>query len=372
MGEYQYYEFQALDQPLTPEAQQEMRRLSSRVHLTANSASFVYNYADFRGNPVDILSSYFDVMLYITNWGTRQLMFRFPRQAITAQVQEQYHYAEFFEWSPVREYVILNIEYHDESGDWGWVEGEGLLPGIAPARNDILRGDLRALYLAWLIVARDELWILEDDEDLMGPPVPPNLQNLSPTLKNFAAFFDLDPNLIAAAVQFSPTVTSSDEALGAQMDHLSDEEKNDFLRRLLRGEAHLDVALAARLRKLTGIDQRDAQSEARSSLRQLVADAEQIAQQRREEKRKQAQVARLKKLKDVAVQEPALWADIPGLIQQKKSSAYDEAVSILKDLRDLAAHQNRSSEFQVKMNAIKAQYPTLRGLHSRMKSAGLL
>lgn len=67
MSEYQYYEFQALDSPLTPEAQAEMRRLSSRVHLTATSASFVYNYGDFRGNPYDVLANYFDTMLYITN-----------------------------------------------------------------------------------------------------------------------------------------------------------------------------------------------------------------------------------------------------------------------------------------------------------------
>lgn len=372
MSEYQYYEFQALDQPLTSEAQQEMRRLSSRVNLTTRSASFVYNYGDFRGNPFDILSKHFDAMLYITNWGTRQLMFRFPRQAIPLQVQEQYSYAESLEWSSAGNYTILNIEVCEEDGGWGWVEGEGLLSGIIPVRSDILRGDLRGLYLAWLVMARAEFEILEDDEDLVGPPIPPNMQSLSPALENFAAFFDLDPDLIAAAAHLSPVVEPSDQALGAQLDRLPDDEKQHFLLRLLRGEAHLDVALAARLRELARPDDRAMPSASARSIRQLLADVRHIAKQRREVERKQAEIERLKRLEKTARQEDELWASIPGLIEQKKAQAYDEAVSILKDLRDLAAHQNRSSEFRQKMVAIKNQHPTLHGLHTRMKRAGLI
>ena len=39
MSEYQYYEFQAVDRPLTEEAQAVMRRLSSRVELRPVSAA---------------------------------------------------------------------------------------------------------------------------------------------------------------------------------------------------------------------------------------------------------------------------------------------------------------------------------------------
>ncbi len=372
MSEYQYYEFQALDQPLTTEAQQAMRSLSSRVYLTARSASFVYNYSDFPADPFEILSEYFDVMLYITNWGTHQLMFRFPRQAIPTPVQAQYQSAECMEWLPAGDYTILNIKYHDESGDWGWVEGEGLLPGIVPVRDDILRGDCRALYLAWLVSVRDEFDILEDDEDLVGPPIPPNLHNLTASLKNFMEFFDLDSDLVAAAAQFSPTVTPSDEKLGGYLARLPDEEKDRFLRRLLRGEAHLDVALAARLRELRDPAEDATSSETKRSLRQLIADAQQIAERRRAAERKQAEIKRLKKLEKVAQQEAALWARIPGLIAQKRAKAYDNAVNILKDLHDLAKHQGRSAEFRERMVAIKNEHPTLRGLHRRMEKARLL
>jgi len=56
-----------------------IKKLSSRVNLTPTSASFVYNYGDFPGNAEKILEQYFDVMLYISNWGSRRLMFRFPK-----------------------------------------------------------------------------------------------------------------------------------------------------------------------------------------------------------------------------------------------------------------------------------------------------
>lgn len=68
----------------------------------------------------------------------------------------------------------LNIELNEEDGDGEWIEGEGLLPGIMQVRSDILRGDYRVLYLAWLMIAEYELEVLEEDEDLGEPPVPPN------------------------------------------------------------------------------------------------------------------------------------------------------------------------------------------------------
>ncbi|MBD2621306.1 MAG: hypothetical protein PX481_04915 [Microcystis sp. M53603_WE2] len=42
MSEYQYYEFQAIDRPLTQEERAAISQLSSRVKPTATSASFTY------------------------------------------------------------------------------------------------------------------------------------------------------------------------------------------------------------------------------------------------------------------------------------------------------------------------------------------
>ena len=51
MSEYQYYEFLALDKPLTNEQRAELRKLSSRAEITATRFVNEYNYGDFRGNP---------------------------------------------------------------------------------------------------------------------------------------------------------------------------------------------------------------------------------------------------------------------------------------------------------------------------------
>ncbi len=73
MSEYQYYEFRAIDRPLSEEQRKRVSALPSRAHVTSHSAIFVYNYGDFRGDPEQLMRDSFDAMLYISNWGTRRL-----------------------------------------------------------------------------------------------------------------------------------------------------------------------------------------------------------------------------------------------------------------------------------------------------------
>lgn len=372
MSEYQYYAFQALDHPLTHDAQAEMRSLSSRVQLTASSASFVYNYGNFRGDPYQILAKYFDAMLYVSNWGISQVMFRFPKSAIPDEVMTTYSYAESLEWSAEGDYVIVNILLQEEEPSGNWIEGEGLLPGIAPLRYDILRGDYRALYLGWLMIAAGEAEVLEEDEDLTGPPIPPGLQALSPALENLVDFFAIDPDVVTAASQASSKLENPDKKFSAYLGLLSEAEKHNFLERLLTGELRLDIALENRLNELSGISKAHLAGSEQRTIRQLLAAATVVKQERREVERQQKEAVRLKKLETIAKQESNLWARIPVLIGQKQTSAYEEAVSILKDLRDLAAHQQREAEFKEKMAAIKERHSTLHGLQRRLKEAGLV
>ncbi len=88
--EYQYYEFQAIDRHLTKAEQEYVQSLSSRVRPTATRAVFTYSYADFPGRPLSVLEKCFDAMLYMANWGSYQLAFRFPKSAVNIQVLESY------------------------------------------------------------------------------------------------------------------------------------------------------------------------------------------------------------------------------------------------------------------------------------------
>ena len=62
MSEYQYYEFQTIDRPLTSKEQAEIRELSSRVKMTPTQAIFLYNYGSFHNKPEEVLTKYFDAI----------------------------------------------------------------------------------------------------------------------------------------------------------------------------------------------------------------------------------------------------------------------------------------------------------------------
>jgi hypothetical protein len=44
-----------------------------------------YQWGNFRGDPRKIMERYFDAFLYLANWGTRQLMFRLPREVLDTE-----------------------------------------------------------------------------------------------------------------------------------------------------------------------------------------------------------------------------------------------------------------------------------------------
>jgi hypothetical protein len=55
VSEYQYYEFQAVDRPLTKAEMAELRDLSTRATITPTRFVNVYNFGDFRGNPLEVM-----------------------------------------------------------------------------------------------------------------------------------------------------------------------------------------------------------------------------------------------------------------------------------------------------------------------------
>src|SRR5258707_13466687 len=78
MSEYQYYEFLALDRPLTAKQRAELRSISSRAEITATRVTNEYQWGDLKGDPLQMVKGYFDAFLYLANWGTRQARFRLP------------------------------------------------------------------------------------------------------------------------------------------------------------------------------------------------------------------------------------------------------------------------------------------------------
>lgn len=91
MSEFQQYQFKALDRPLTEEQRREVSSWSRRTEASATSATFVYHYGNyFPVSEQTALTEYFDAMLYITNWGTRRLIFRFPAGLVEEDLLARY------------------------------------------------------------------------------------------------------------------------------------------------------------------------------------------------------------------------------------------------------------------------------------------
>ena len=390
MSEYQYYEFQAIDRPLTREEMAEVGRLSSRTDPTPARAVFTYSYGDFRGDPEDVLAKYYDAMLYLANWGSKQLMFRIPRSALDADALAPYCLDEVIETSVTGAYLIVDVSFFEEEG-LGWIEGEGYLSSLIRLRDDLLRGDFRFLYLAWLKAASmrvmdeeeweaydpevDEIYDYEIGRDTLEPPVPAGLQDLTAPLQEFIDLFEIDGDLIAVAAQASPSMQPA-RALDVEalLSRLPEAERFQLLVRVARGDAHVRHALTKRLRALDQEDEPTAPATPlpRRAIGDLLAAAEEHVVQRKEEARRKAEEARLRKLNEMAPVEPQLWDDVFALIEEKKAKPYEQAVALLVDLRDLAGHLGERGRFDAQLRALQNKYSTRQGLLRRLREAGLI
>jgi len=236
VSEYQYYEFLAFDKPLTDEQRAELRQLSSRVEITATRFVNEYSYGDFRGSPEKLMERYFDGFLYPANWGTRRLMFRFPRALLDAEVARQYCHTDAASVIETGDHVIISV-YLDRDPDDYWVEADDRLGPMVQARSDLAVGDLRLLYLGWLLGAQ---WAGQDEEDAIAdtePPVPAGLGDLSAPLRAIADFLEIDKDLMTVAAETSPPLEEpANDGLAEWITALPAAEKNTLLRMAADGE----------------------------------------------------------------------------------------------------------------------------------------
>jgi hypothetical protein len=70
-------------------------------------------------------------------------------------------------------------------------------------------------------------------------------------------------------------------------------------------------------------------------------------------------------------QEDALWRQVEICIGTKKPKEYDRAVEILKDLRDLATREEKSTAFDDRLNAVTDRHSSKPSLMRRLDRARL-
>jgi hypothetical protein len=226
MSEYQYYEFLALDKPLTDKQRAELRELSTRAEISATRFVNEYQWGDFGGDPELLMERYFDAFLYLANWGTRRLMFRLPSGVLNAETAALYCYTDAASVTETNDHLVIGLYYADREPDDDWVEGNGQLASMLQARVELAAGDLRLLYLGWLLAIQ----LGEVDDEEAEPPVPAGLDDLSAPLQAIAEFLDIDEDLLAVAAETSPGImVEEDDGLTEWIAAMSVTEKDALL-----------------------------------------------------------------------------------------------------------------------------------------------
>jgi hypothetical protein len=227
VSEYQCYEFVALDRALTAKQIAELRAISSRARISPTRFWNEYQWGDLKADPAKLMERFFDAHLYFANWGTHRLMLRMPKARVDLKALKSYfvggHAASLVRTG---EHVLLDLGSDTEEPEYDG-QSEGSLGALSPLRAELMRGDLRPAYLAWLLaVAADDV-----HDNTKEPPLPAGLAQLSAAQEAMVEFLRIDVGLVAAAAGASAAVTQDGAPLRRWLAALSPKEKDAWLRR---------------------------------------------------------------------------------------------------------------------------------------------
>jgi len=382
MSEYQYYEFVAIDEPLTPKQMAELRSRSSRASITPTSFVNDYQWGDLKGDPVDLMRRYFDAHVYIANWCTCFLYLRVPRGAFDAGTLRVFETESVFSVDRTKTYWLLEwaLNESDNYNRFAEEDGRGWMGRLTPLRDELLRGDIRSLYLGWLAgVSAGEV-----DDGTTEPPPPPGLSRLSAAQHSLAEFLEVDQDLLSAAglsdQQAVKPDSTSDAKLDAWIAELPSSEKAAMLKLLLTGHAQQSER-RLKLRYLAWQREQRPMSEAEpprrtvAELQELAASAADTRKMKEAAQRKKAEAERQAKrktyLRTLAADFDQCWRNADKRAERGIASAYDEVKCTLVDLCDAYALCASRADFDRKLVQFMARHGKSGALVRRLVDAGL-
>jgi hypothetical protein len=240
VSEYQSYEFVALDRPLTAAEMAELRSISTRAQITPTRFYNEYQWGDLKADPAELLVRYFDVHVYFANWGSRRLMFRLPKPMVDLEDLRACVPGGPVTLTVTEHHVVLDLWSETEEPEEEWFEDGQLLASLTPLRAELLRGDRRVAYLAWLLAAQAG----ELDPDTPEPRVPHGLDAPSASLAALTSFLRVDPDLLAAAAEAGVEDAEELDRFRSWVERLPAREQQRWL---LRAVDDLDLAVGSAL-----------------------------------------------------------------------------------------------------------------------------
>ncbi|MDZ7833225.1 MAG: hypothetical protein U5L07_15855 [Desulfobacterales bacterium] len=380
MSEYQYYEFLAIDRPLTEKEIAELRVISSRAAITPVSFTNEYNWGDFKGDPDKLIRRYFDAHIYVANWRMAVFMVRLPIEALPQETAKAMAvpYVLDFKANKTHWVVEWRLEESENYDRFDMEDGRGWMPRLAQVRDELLRGDIRSLYIGWLAAVTGGMM----DDDVTEPLSIAGLGDLTPAQQAVAEFLEVDPDLLAGAGMDSPAAQSEDPSekeMDQWIDDLPSNEVRSILRMLLKGkgqqaERSIKNRFAKWQRNLqsgkTGVPLRTIGKlrENAEKARQIRLEKQKRARQRREMKRREEREAYLK---DLSKDFSKAWQAVDVKVARGSGLAYDEACRALVDLSEAYALYANKQQFQAELKEFMVHHRRRKALIRRLVKAGI-
>jgi hypothetical protein len=353
MSVHQVHEFLAIDRPLSAKEMQALRAVSTRAEITSTRFWNEYHWGDLKADPAKLVERCFDAYMYLANWGTHRLMLRLPTNRVDAAAVRACFAGDVASAKTSGGYLVLDLHSEDEEHDYD--ESDGALAALVPLRTELMRGDLRMAYLAWLLAVQAG----EVPDTETEPPVPAGLSDLTAAQTAMAEFLRIDEDLISVAAEASAREDDDRPAAREWMLALVPRTKDAWLKRAIDEP---DLALGGELLRAFRADAQRAHLAERRTVAAILAKVEAHRERRmraeteREVRAQKAAAAARNKRLDAA------WKKLEALVA---ASAYDDAIELAVDLADVAKRDGRP--FAEPFEAMRKRQLRRRGFFDRWK-----
>ena len=387
MSEYQYVAFRAIDGALDDKQLAFAERQSSHSELSRWKMSVEYHYSSFRGDVDGLLRRGFDVYLAYTNYGDREIRLRLPGGlAFSKSTLKPYLAVDSITWkkdSTGKDGILAIFPFHESGSiEEAW-EFDDYLESLTKVREQLIGGDLRALYLLWLCGAYDGN---EDPAEMIEPPVPHGLDKMPASSTKLLPFFGLDSLTLKAAAEGVPKlepVSDEEDPIEDWSQSISEARARALLRRVLKEDPDsVKAELLAEIRDSRSVADWPTTVRGRS-LDELLNAAENLRemantlQKKKDQAKAAREAAKAEKVREARMEKmkasPETWLDKAERTAAAGGTVnYKAAAEILFDLREGVGGKKGKKLTHDRAKKIAKAHPTLNMLKSALRKRGLL
>jgi len=378
MSEYQYFEFAAIDRPLTDGEMAALRAVSTRAVITPSGFVNHYEWGGLKADPLDWMRRYFDAFVYLADWAHCRFALRLPRDMFGKAELKPFGVKQSLTIDASEDHWILDwsLDGSDNYDRFAEDDGRGWMGRLVPLRDELIRGDQRSLYLGWLAGAAKG----EVPETTLEPTVPAGLSQLSAAQNALAAFLEIDADIIAAAAIGSADASDRPESVDAWLQSLSPDELRSMLKSIVRADRpNPQREVASRYRAW---HRQHAPQTAPEARRRSVAELRSLAVPAGEERRRRDALAREQQAAARRTQRDAQlrllmsdvdkrWLALHQQAERGSASAYEQAVRALSDLAEAYAIVSDRKTFDRELRRFLVRHAKRGALLRRLTEAGL-